>query len=501
METIYNNLVQLLTYDPQSPIIFSSGLFLVLFVGFTLVYYLLHNTFTPRILFVTLFSYYFYYKSSGIYFILLAVVTMSDYLIAKAIHNSREENADDLSYGRGYRKMLVLLSLAIDLGFLGYFKYANFFGANFALIVGQNFQPWDIFLPVGISFFTFKLISYTIEVRRGNIQPERNFINFGTYVAFFPTIMSGPIDRPKPFLDQLRHNHLANSTDLSEGAKRVLWGFFLKMCIANRICIYTDSVFNHCFFHNGTTLIVASVLYLIQMYTDFSGYSHMAVGVSRMMGIRVMENFQQPFFAQNVADFWRRWHISLSSWLRDYIYIPMGGSRCSEWRCHYNNLVTFVVCGIWHGANWTYVLFGTWHGLMVIIDRAVKPLRERLENRHALKGKRLYKLTRQSITFVLCAFGAMLFRANSFTDIVTIITNIGNGFGPLFTAGTTLMFTVGLFAFVVMLYKEYRDEYGGKALFMYSPNRAVRIGSITLAILYIAATGELENISFIYFQF
>ena len=281
----------------------------------------------------------------------------------------------------------------------------------------------------------------------------------------------------------------------------MLWGFFLKMCIANRICIYTDSVFNHCFFHNGTTLIVASVLYLIQMYTDFSGYSHMAVGVSRMMGIRVMDNFQQPFFAQNVADFWRRWHISLSSWLRDYIYIPMGGSRCSEWRCHYNNLVTFVVCGIWHGANWTYVLFGTWHGLMVIIDRAVKPLRERLEARHALKGKRLYKLTRQSITFVLCAFGAMLFRANSFTDIVTIITNIGNGFGPLFTAGTTLMFTVGLFAFVVMLYKEYRDEYGGKALFMYSPNRAVRIGSITLAILYIAATGELENISFIYFQF
>ena len=310
---------------------------------------------------------------------------------------------------------------------------------------------------------------------------------------------------PTPAIARNRQTNARRATTLSTVGivvgVGVLWGFFLKMCIANRICIYTDSVFNHCFFHNGTTLIVASVLYFIQMYTDFSGYSHMAVGVSRMMGIRVMENFQQPFFAQNVADFWRRWHISLSSWLRDYIYIPMGGSRCSEWRCHYNNLVTFVVCGIWHGANWTYVLFGTWHGLMVIIDRAVKPLRERLEARHALKGKRLYKLTRQSITFVLCAFGAMLFRANSFTDIVTIITNIGNGFGPLFTSGTTLMFTVGLFAFVVMLYKEYRDEYGGKALFMYSPNRAVRIGSITLAILYIAATGELENISFIYFQF
>lgn len=430
---------------------------------------------------------------------LLLAVTVFYYFLAPAIARNRQTDARRAT-------TLSTVGIVVGVGVLWWFKYLNFCIEQFTELfnsagIGASTSTMKIIMPVGISFFTFKLISYTIEVRRGNIQPERNFINFGTYVAFFPTIMSGPIDRPKPFLDQLRHNHLANSTDLSEGAKRVLWGFFLKMCIANRICIYTDSVFNHCFFHNGTTLIVASVLYLIQMYTDFSGYSHMAVGVSRMMGIRVMENFQQPFFAQNVADFWRRWHISLSSWLRDYIYIPMGGSRCSEWRCHYNNLVTFVVCGIWHGANWTYVLFGTWHGLMVIIDRAVKPLRERLEARHALKGKRLYKLTRQSITFVLCAFGAMLFRANSFTDIVTIITNIGNGFGPLFTAGTTLMFTVGLFAFVVMLYKEYRDEYGGKALFMYSPNRAVRIGSITLAILYIAATGELENISFIYFQF
>ena len=417
---------------------------------------------------------------------LLLAVTVFYYFLAPAIARNCQTNARRAT-------TLSTVGIVVGVGVLWWFKYLNFCIEQFTELfnsagIGASTSTMKIIMPVGISFFTFKLISYTIEVRRGNIQPERNFINFGTYVAFFPTIMSGPIDRPKPFLDQLRHNHLANSTDLSEGAKRVLWGFFLKMCIANRICIYTDSVFNHCFFHNGTTLIVASVLYLIQMYTDFSGYSHMAVGVSRMMGIRVMENFQQPFFAQNVADFWRRWHISLSSWLRDYIYIPMGGSRCSEWRCHYNNLVTFVVCGIWHGANWTYVLFGTWHGLMVIIDRAVKPLR-------------LYKLTRQSITFVLCAFGAMLFRANSFTDIVTIITNIGNGFGPLFTAGTTLMFTVGLFAFVVMLYKEYRDEYGGKALFMYSPNRAVRIGSITLAILYIAATGELENISFIYFQF
>lgn len=430
---------------------------------------------------------------------LLLAVTVFYYFLAPAIARNREANAKRSS-------ALSAIGVIAGVGVLFWFKYLNFcieqFTALFnAIGVGASTSTMKIIMPVGISFFTFKLISYTIETRKGNIDPERNFINFGAYVAFFPTIMSGPIDRPKPFLDQLKANRLASSDNISEGAKRVLWGFFLKMCIANRICIYTDSVFNHCMFHNGTTLVVASVLYLIQMYSDFSGYSHMAVGVSRIMGIRVMENFQQPFFAQNVADFWRRWHISLSSWLRDYIYIPLGGSRCSEWRCYWNNLVTFVICGIWHGANWTYVLFGTWHGLMVIIDRAVKPLRESLETRYSLKGKRIYKLSRQVITFILCSFGAMLFRANSFADIATIMHNIGEGFGPLFTAGTTLMFTVGALAFIVMLYKEYRDEYGGKALFMHSKNRAVKIASITLAILFIMATGELENISFIYFQF
>ncbi|MCI6656536.1 MAG: MBOAT family protein, partial [Bacteroidales bacterium] len=246
METIYNNLVQLLTYDPQSPIIFSSGLFLVLFVGFTLVYYLLHNTFTPRILFVTLFSYYFYYKSSGVYFILLAVVTLSDYLIAKAIHNSREENADDLSYGRGYRKMLVLLSLAIDLGFLGYFKYANFFGANFALIVGQNFQPWDIFLPVGISFFTFQSLSYTIDVYRGELRPLDSLLDYAFYVSFFPQLVAGPIVRARDFAPQIRKPLVINNRMIAMGVYLIVIGLFKKAVISDYISInFVDRVFDN----------------------------------------------------------------------------------------------------------------------------------------------------------------------------------------------------------------------------------------------------------------
>lgn len=432
---------------------------------------------------------------------LLLVVTVVYYFLAPGIAKSRQCNPKRAN-------LFTTIGIMTGVGVLFYFKYLNFCIEQFAAVFqaiglgeGTSTSTLKIIMPVGISFFTFKLISYTIEVRKGDLLPEPHFVNFATYVAYFPTIMSGPIDRPAPFLAQLQMVRTATAEHLSEGAKRVLWGFFLKMCIANRICIYTDSVFNHCHFHTGTTLIVASVLYLIQMYADFSGYSHMAIGVSRMMGIRVMENFKQPFFAQNEADFWRRWHISLSSWLRDYIYIPLGGSRCSARRCYFNNMVTFVVCGIWHGANWTYMLFGAWHGLMVVVNRAVKPLRERLEMRYHLPGKCCYKMMRQILTFVLCAFGAMLFRANSFSDILIIVQRMVSDFGPLFTSGITLMLTVGLLAFVVMLYKEYRDEYGGKALFMHSPHTAIRILCITGTIMYILAMGELENISFIYFQF
>ncbi|MGM9870044.1 MAG: MBOAT family O-acyltransferase [Sodaliphilus sp.] len=430
---------------------------------------------------------------------LLLIVTVGYYFLAPCIAKASQTNPSRAN-------LFTTIGIVAGVGVLFYFKYLNFCIEQFADLfhtigLGEGLSTLKIIMPVGISFFTFKLLSYTIEVRKGNLTPERDFISFATYVAFFPTIMSGPIDRPQPFLSQLRDARTAQAEHLSEGAKRVLWGFFLKMCIANRICIYTDSVFNHCYFHTGTTLIVASVLYLIQMYADFSGYSHMAIGVSRMMGIQVMENFRQPLFAQNVADFWRKWHISLSSWLRDYIYIPLGGSRCSNMRCYFNNIVTFVICGIWHGANWTYVLFGAWHGVMVVMNRAVKPFRQRLESRYHLPGKALYTLSRQLLTFVLCAFGAMLFRANSFSDILTIVERMCCNFGPLFTSGITLMLTVGLLAFVVMLYKEYRDEYGGKALFMHSPHTITRILSISGTILFILATGELENISFIYFQF
>lgn len=423
METIYNNLVQLLTYDPQSPIIFSSGLFLVLFVGFTLVYYLLHNTFTPRILFVTLFSYYFYYKSSGVYFILLAVVTLSDYLIAKAIHNSREENADDLSYGRGYRKMLVLLSLAVDLGFLGYFKYANFFGANFALIVGQNFQPWDIFLPVGISFFTFQSLSYTIDVYRGELRPLDSLLDYAFYVSFFPQLVAGPIVRARDFAPQIRKPLVINNRMIAMGVYLIVIGLFKKAVISDYISInFVDRVFDNPLRYTGVENLFGLIGYAMQLYCDFSGYSDMAIGIALLLGFRFPINFNAPFKADSVSDFWRRWHISLSFWLRDYVYIPLGGNRKGKIRQYVNLFLTMLIGGFWHGAGFTYVIWGAIHGVALVVHKMCMPWLKRIPDNWAVK------LLSGLLTFTTVMLAFVFFRAESVAEATTIIGGIFTNF-------------------------------------------------------------------------
>ena len=404
-------------------------------------------------------------------------------------------------------KRLMWTGVAAGVGILFYFKYLGFcideFVALFRALGFQVSRPtFVIIMPLGISYFTFKLISYIVDVRKGTMSACRDGVAFATYVAFFPTIMSGPIDRAPGFIGQLTQPRPAASQHLAEGAKRVLWGMFMKMCIADRINPYTDAVFNNVAHHNGSTIVLASVLYLVQMYSDFAGYSHMAIGVGRLLGINVTENFRQPFFAVNGGDFWRRWHISLSSWLRDYIYIPLGGSRCSRARSYFNVMVTFVACGIWHGANWTYVLFGVHHGLLVILSRVMRTPRERLEARWtALSGARAYRLARQLFTFALCAIGAMYFRANSVGDIALAYQQIAAGWGTLYTTATLPMFTWGMIAVAMMLFKEFQDEHSGRLHFLHSPHRWVRIATCVLLIVFIMLTGEIEGTSFIYVQF
>ncbi len=446
-------------------------------------------------------SYAFYGYADWRMLPLLAAATVVFFGLGKAIASRRASSPTAAS-------RLTAAGIVAGVGVLWYFKYLNFSIQEFtallrAIGVNANVATMKVVMPIGISFFTFKLMSYVIEVRKGNMDACGSLTDFATYVAFFPTIMSGPIDRPAPFLGQLQRPRRFSTANASAGGLTILWGFFMKMCIADRISPYTDAVFNNCGSHNSTTLIAASLLYLMQMYTDFAGYSCMAIGVGRLLGINVTENFARPFFAQNVADFWRRWHMSLSSWLRDYIYIALGGNRRGKWRTYANLLITFVVCGIWHGANWTYIMFGTWHGLWVAIDKAASGPRKRLEARFGLAPRQAYRMARQLLTFLLCAYGAMMFRANSLADIGTITRGMWGNFGPLFTTASTQLFTVGALSVCILLYKEWRDEHIGPAPghFMHSRRRWVRTASAAALIVYIALTGEVDGVSFIYFQF
>ena len=397
--------------------------------------------------------------------------------------------------------------VCLGIGVLIYFKYLNFFITEISSLLNNiglsaNTGTLNIIAPLGISYFTFKLISYIVDVANGKVQAEHDIVKFTAYVAFFPTLMSGPIDRAT-FLAQLNNVRRLLPNNISDGALRILWGFFMKACIADRIAPYTDAVFNNMSHHNASSIALASVLYLIQMYSDFAGYSHMAIGVGRLLGLTVTENFKQPFFAVNGGDFWRRWHMSLSFWLRDYIYIPMGGSRCSKMRSHFNVMVTFIACGAWHGASWTYIIFGAHHGLWVIVSRIIKVPREKLEKKYkSLKQSTWFKSLRIAINLLVCCIGAMYFRANSLGDITTAWCKwLSSDWGTPYLQATVPLFSFGLLSILVMIYKEHQDEYHGKAHFMHSSSRAMRIGCIAMTIVFIILTGALESNSFIYVQF
>lgn len=398
----------------------------------------------------------------------------------------------------------MILGVMVGVGMLVYFKYMNFFIEQFAALFGlmglhTNMSTFNIIMPIGISFFTFKLMSYVIEIYRENIEPEWDIIDFATYVAFFPTIMSGPIDRPNQFIPQLKVARFFKSDDLVEGSKRVLWGLFLKLCIADQLTPYTDSVFNNFYHHNATSIILASILYSFQLYADFCGYSEMAIGTAKMMGLNVTENFLRPFFAQNIAEFWRRWHMSLTTWITDYVFMPLNIAfrNIGKTGIYLATLLNLVVIGVWHGANWTYILFGLFHGTMLVIVATCDKKRKKLEKKHGLKKKPLYKYSRMLLTFILCTIGFMLFRSYSVGQFFSILERLGSGFGMFFVSwALTAILPIG-----VLIFKEYKDENKLNIHFLHSEKLWVQVVSFALLVVFIIYTGALNGGQFIYFQF
>lgn len=402
-------------------------------------------------------------------------------------------------------KALTVFLVGGGVGLLLYFKYLNFFIEQFAALFGlmglkTNFSSFNIIVPIGISFFTFKLIAYIVEVYKGNMGPCKDFVMFASYIAFFPTIMSGPIDNPKMFLPQLTKARKWENGQVAEGLKRVLWGMFLKMCIADKVSGYTDSVFNNAYHHNATSIIVASILYSFQIYGDFAGYSEMAIGTSQVMGFRVTENFYRPYFSKNVGDFWRRWHASLMNWFREYIYFPLGGSRCSKVKMYRNTLVVFLVSGLWHGANWTFIIWGLYHGLFVCIYKLTKTKRTTKTNQYDTNQTNknyAVKYLNILIVFVLVTIGWQVFRCDTIGQFFGLWERILTGFGPVFKSWALL----GFVPIGILMLKELKDEEGWKIHLLHSKKLSVQIVSFALLVVFIFYFGELEGGSFIYFQF
>lgn len=328
------------------------------------------------------------------------------------------------------KKLVVAASFLLNLSILFLFKYFDFLLGNVNAILRLLHltvleKPFDVLLPVGISFYTFQALSYTVDVYRGEIEPERNFLRYALFVSFFPQLVAGPIERSGNLLRQIQklpEKKLWNFDRVSKGLILMLWGLFQKMVIADRVAVLVDQVFDNYQMYGMFGLSVGAVAFALQIYCDFSSYSTIAIGAAQVMDFQLMENFNTPYFAASIQDFWRRWHISLSSWFRDYLYIPLGGNRCSKWKKYRNLMITFLVSGLWHGANWTYVVWGGIHGLYQILGAELRGVKDRINERlHTNTECLSYKLGQILVTFVLTDFAWIFFRSNTLKDAFAYI--------------------------------------------------------------------------------
>ena len=494
-DDLADKLQSLLLYDPSSPLIFSSGLFLFLFAGFLLLYSALGRAQTARVLYVVLFSLYFYYKSSGIYFLLLVFAATSDFLIAQAIAHSK---------GRTARRWLVALSVAVNLGMLGYFKYTNFLIDIANQLFGQGFlQFQNIFLPVGISFFVFQSMSYTIDVYRGQLQPLRNWLDYLFYLSFFPQLVAGPIVRARDFIPQIRREPFVSREMFGTGVFLILTGLFKKAIISDYISLnFVDRVFDEPLLYTGFECLAGIYGYALQIYCDFSGYSDMAIGIALLLGFRFPKNFDAPYKSATITEFWRRWHISLSSWLRDYLYISLGGNRKGRVRTYINLLLTMLLGGLWHGAAIRFVLWGALHGVALALHKMWLALVPGAK----ISGAQMHPLSRIAgifLTFNLVCFGWLMFRAESMQCVELMLHQIFTNFNPA-VIPQALAGYAGVFALIGTGYLLHmlpgRVDQMARSVVMRSP-LVVQVLMAAVLIWCVMQIKSSDIQPFIYFQF
>lgn len=391
--------------------LFNSADFMFFFPIVVLMYFIVPKR--ARYIWLLIVSYYFYMSWNVKYAVLIIASTVITWFGALLVGKQRRTGA---------RRLLLAGTLLGNLSILFFFKYFGFFWDNvgrvlkwFHIQLAEN--PFSFLLPVGISFYTFQTLGYVIDVYRGEVKAEKNPLRYALFVSFFPQLVAGPIERSGRLMGQLREIHrinLWNYDRVASGLTQMLWGLFQKMVIADRLSVFVDTVFTYTKAMGTVETVLAAAAFSVQIYCDFAGYSCIAIGAARVMGIELMENFNTPYFACSIADFWRRWHISLSTWLKDYLYIPLGGSRCSRIKKYRNLLITFLVSGLWHGASWTYVIWGGLHGLYQIVADLVRPARQWLIEKCRIKTQVIsYRLGQMLAVFVLTGFAWIFFRAGS----------------------------------------------------------------------------------------
>ena len=432
-----------------------------------------------------------------VYILILAFTILIDYFAGIYIEKTE---------GRR-RKLYLIFSLIANIGVLAFFKYYNFLDRNLSLLLHSfgltNPIPYlSILLPIGLSFHTFQAMSYTIEVYRGHQKAERHFGIYSLYVMFYPQLVAGPIERPQNLLHQFREKYDFDYDRIVEGLKLMLWGFVKKLVIADRLAIYVNAVYNNPEQHNGMTFLIATIFFAIQIYCDFSGYSDIAIGAAKVMGFKLMTNFNRPYLARNISEFWKRWHISLSTWFKDYLYIPLGGNRVSIPRWYFNLLLVFIISGLWHGANWTYIIWGGLNGFYLIFAIVTYGVRKKITRFIGIDKLPILNQSLQIVTtFILACFAWIFFRANNVTDAFNIIKKISTFKGPVFIEDPSMIIYPVLAIFLLLFVELKQEYYKGGFSFLNNSNWVLRNLSYTALIILILLFGVFDGGQFIYFQF
>ena len=453
----------------------------------------------------------YYLSFIPVFLILLGGIIFANYFMAKWLANIRDEK----------KGTFIALIVIVNVLVLAFFKYFNFIfpGNQVSLYIVDFFYRVDpinkMILPLGLSYISFTVLSYQIEIKRKTIEPEKHFGYFSLYLLFFPRIAQGPIERPQHLLPQLHQNHAFNYTMVSEGLKLMLWGYFKKLVVADRLAIYVNAIYDNSERHNGITLIVATVFFAFQIYADFSGYTDIALGSAKLFGINLTDNFKRPYFATSISDFWNRWHITFSSWIRDYIFLPLAyfisnrlkkqsylSVSTDKWTYMIAIMITFSICGIWHGVGWTYLIWGLLFGVYLTYSNWTRQLNKKIRKRFHIRKTSPYYITYKTlITFLLVLLAWVFFRADSFNEAILIIRKILSFSGSLFFGNpSNLIFSlIGIISLIAVDFK--REYYNSSLSILNSKHPYVRIAGIVFLVITILLVGVLDGGQFIYFQF